>query len=54
MNKYILQYHFDGNGTVVIEAESDLEAEKMFYAGEFQDEDEYSERYTVERINIIK
>lgn len=50
IKKFIIRYYFDGNGEVVVSAKSKKQAEEKFYSGEFNDEDEYGENYTVESV----
>ena len=52
MNKYTINYYFDGNGQQTIEAKSRKEAEDKFYEGEFdfEDDKEWGENYTIKTI----
>ena len=50
MTKYKIQYYFDGNGEVEIEAKSKDEAREMFFNGEFSKEQEWGENYNIEEI----
>lgn len=47
MNKYIIEYFFDGTGTVTIEADSEEEARDKFFDGDFANEQERGENYYI-------
>ncbi len=47
LKKFTVKYYFDGIGKVDIEAQSAKEAEELFYEGNFSNEEEYGEEYTV-------
>lgn len=51
MKKYIVEYYFDGNGEVEINAKSKIDAQKKFFEGEFKNEKEWGEQYNVWRIS---
>lgn len=49
--KYTIQYYFDGNGTVEIEANTEEEAREMFFEGNFTQENEWGENFNIASIN---
>jgi hypothetical protein len=52
MKSYIVNYFFDGRGSVRLLAKSKKDAEKMFDEGQFNDEDDMdkSENYCIDSI----
>ena len=54
LKTYQVNYYFDGNGSVNIQAKSKKEAEDKFFDGEYEitDDSEWGENYIVE--DIIK
>ena len=53
MKNYKIRYYFDGRGEVIIEAETEEEAEEIFLKGQWGDEDEWGEDYTIEDIKLL-
>jgi len=51
MKKYIIEYYFDGNGKVEVEAKNQEEAREKFFNGDFDETEEYGENYNIERIS---
>jgi len=51
MPKYLIQYYFDGQGEVEVEAKSKKDAKDMFFDGEWENEKEWGENYNVEEIS---
>ncbi|HSA07650.1 MAG TPA: hypothetical protein P5556_10790 [Candidatus Gastranaerophilales bacterium] len=50
MPKFKINYYFDGNGSVEVEAKNEDEAREMFFNGDFSDEEEWGENYNIENI----
>lgn len=53
MPKFKINYYFDGNGSIEVEAENEDQAREMFYDGVFSDEEEWGENYNIEKISKI-
>ena len=47
MKKYEIEYQFDGNGVVYIEARNEDEAREKFFCGEFQEQKESGTNYEI-------
>jgi hypothetical protein len=53
MTKYLVEYYFNGEGQVVIEAENPKEAEKLFMEGNFVDEYEWGDQYQIDEVHKV-
>lgn len=53
MPKYQIHYYFDGSGQVDIEAKDEAEAKLKWEEGDYKEEDEWGETYTIDHINKI-
>lgn len=46
--KFKIKYYFDGYGSVEVEAKNREKAEEMFFDGEFENEEEHGDQYTID------
>ena len=51
--KYKINYYFDGNGEVMVEAKNKKEAKDKFFEGEFESEEEWGEQYNINSIEPV-
>lgn len=56
MNKYIINYYFDGTGHVEITAKNKTEAREKFYIGDydFNPNNELADTYEIETIEKVE
>ena len=50
MEKYRVNYYFDGRGSAIVEADSREEAEDNFYEGNFIDDQDNSRNYEIDEV----
>lgn len=53
LKSYIIQYSFNGFGNCEVSARNKEEAKEMFFNGEFSDDEEGGENYTIDFVEDI-
>lgn len=53
LNTYEVKYNFNGHGKCLVEAETEEEAEEMFWNGEYDNEKEWGDDYELDNVKKI-